>query len=181
MQNFTNILTFALNTQFQIKCNKTKKRRFCGVGALTYILTRSRPFRETCKTYTALFSFFGSLPTVSGNETSTRIICLALAAPSLYRIIYQWLFKSWVGQNVDATSWWSVCWKWDNTGLFDHNCTWKSNEEEKETAKKKNETKLTKSTATSMILPTSCHAQNAYEAYINASWVLNDWIKGVSF
>ena len=23
--------------------------------------------------------------------------------------------------------------------------------------------------------------QNAYEAYINASWVLNDWIKGVSF
>ena len=154
MQNFTNILTFALNTQFQIKCNKTKQRRFCGVGALTYILTRSRPFRETCKTYTAVFSFFGSLPTVSGNETSTRIICLALAAPSLYRIIYQWLFKSWVGQNVDATSWWSVCWKWDNTGLFDHNCTWKSNEEEKETAKKKNETKLTKSTAKSHKTPT---------------------------
>lgn len=173
MQNFTNILTFALNTQFQIKCSKTKQRRFCGVGALTYILTRSRPFRETCKTYTAVFSFFGSLPTVSGNETSTRIICLALAAPSLYRIIYQWLFKSWVGQNVDATSWWSVCWKWDNTGLFDHNCTWKSNEEEKETAKKKkpNQTNKINGKIT----------QNAYEAYINASWVLNDWIKGVSF
>ena len=76
---------------------------------LTYILSRSCPFRQSSQTNPTVLPLLWIFLGIPCNNTAPRIIRLTLTAPTFYRVINQRILKAWIGQNIRSTHWRSVC------------------------------------------------------------------------